>query len=146
MISRPVSAMTSATEGFYPTQDCIERFVDVLEVRPEAENRASQAVTSVDASAAHHHATLLLNVAHELFVELIHVAALLQVAEGDYRQLRLGTRVKAVRFRKKCVEIARERELFCRRRAEGAYPGKLQRQPKPEGPEVPGQLGRKVRR
>src|SRR4051812_22764928 len=112
MISRSVSAMISATEGFYPAQDCIECLVDVLEVRPEAENRASQSVTSVDASAAHHHATLLLNVAHEHFVELVDVAALLQVAERDYRQLRLGTGVKALRCTKKCVEIARERELF----------------------------------
>src|SRR5580765_2702558 len=112
MISRSVSMANSATERFHTPDDGVDDVVDMLEVRPETEDRAAKAIAAVDARAAHHHTPLLLDMLHQPLVELIEVPAFRQIAEGDDRKLRFGSGIEPVDFGQARMEIARERKLF----------------------------------
>src|SRR6476469_9845564 len=88
MISLSVSAMTSATERLHSADDRIDRLVNMLEMRAEAEDRAAQIVAAVDPRTAQHHPALLLDVLDQAFVEIVDVPAFGQVAESSDGQLR----------------------------------------------------------
>src|SRR6185295_18801849 len=94
--SRPVSAIGSATERLDAANDRVDRFIDMLEMRAEAEDRGAEAIAAVDPRSAQHHPPFLLDVADQPFVEIVDVARLRQVAEGDDREVRRRARVPAV--------------------------------------------------
>jgi len=136
MISRSVSAMMSATEGFHPSDDGIDRVFDMLQVRAEAEDRASQVETAVDPRPAQHYAPLLLDVPDQAFVEIIDVSATRQEPEGGDGELRLRARVEPLDLRQAGMEIARQRPLLRLRCAKGGDAGDLQRQPQAQSAEM----------
>src|SRR3954452_24591200 len=138
MINRSVSIGSLSAKRLHSPNDGVQRIVDMLEVRPEAEDGAPQAIGAVDARAAHHHAAFLLNVAHQSFVELADVARVGKVTKRDDGELRLRPCVEAVDRREARMEITGERELLRLRRAEGGDAGDLQRQPQAQRAEVAG--------
>src|SRR5437868_2837089 len=145
-ISRSVSAITSAIQRLHPAEDRVDAIVDMLEVGAKAEDGAAQVISAIDAGAAEHHPPLLLNLADQALVIVIHITALGQIAEGDDREVGRRTWIEAVDLRQARMEIAGERELLGLRRAEGGDAGDLQRQPQAQRTEVARELGREVRR
>ena len=82
--------MTSAIQRGDCADDLVHRLIDMLEMGAEAEDRAAETEAAVDARAAQHHAALFLDVPDQALVELIGIAALRQIAEGDDRQIGSG--------------------------------------------------------
>src|SRR3982750_3615714 len=136
--------MTSAIQRGDSADECIDGFVDVLEMRAEAQDRAAQAKTAVDARAAEHYAAFLLEMADQAFVEFVDVAAPRKITEGDNGEIGLRPRIPAVELGQAGMKIAGERQLLRLGRAESGDPGDLQRQPEAKRAEMARQLGRKV--
>src|SRR5207248_831706 len=104
--------MSSAIQRGDSADECIDCFVDVLEMGAEAEDRAAQAETAVDPRAAEHHATLFLDVTDQALVELVHVAALGKITKGDNGQVGRRSRIPAVELGQARMEVAGERQLL----------------------------------
>src|SRR4051812_38027178 len=88
---RSVSATISAIERGHTSKDGLDCLVDMLQVRSEAQDRATQAEAAVHPSPAQHHPALLLDMADQALVELVGIAAFGQVAKSDHRQLWFGS-------------------------------------------------------
>ena len=123
----------------------VDRFVDMLDMGAEGQDRAAQQVDAVDPRPAEHDAAFVQQVAEQALVELVRIGAVAgTIAEGDDRQLRRRARIEAGQSRKPGVEIAGELELLRLRGPEGVDPGKLEGKPQAQRAEMAGELGREV--
>src|SRR5947209_16442746 len=104
----------------------------MIKMRAEAEDRATQVISAVDAGAAQHHPPLLLNMADQALVENVDVTALRQIAESNDREVGRRPGIEAVDLRQARMEITGERELLGLRGTERGDAGDLQRQPRSE--------------
>src|SRR5579884_479488 len=80
---RSVSATILTTKCLHPAHQRINDLVDMLEMRSETEDRTAQTEAAINARSTQHDPALLLNVADQLFIELIDIGVLREISEGN---------------------------------------------------------------